>query len=182
MDKVCEHVKEYCKASGAQFVLHTRPAKKAKDSDPIDDVVYTSDTHIIKFQATNEDHKYLLQTEHNINTLTGGLFEKKNKDEEPEVKDEEEETKVKVKTIYQDDESEELGSVIEQGKDFEELYVPEVIANDKIHFFRVPKLGSMYALKFTLKSCLTVKAIDDAIADQKSLNEKRLHIDELKRN
>lgn len=64
----------------------------------------------------------------------------------------------------------------------EELFIPEVIANEKVRQWRVPKLGSMYALKFTLKTYLIDSAINDAIADQKQVNERKTKMEEEKRN
>jgi hypothetical protein len=75
-----------------------------------------------------------LKKEHDINTLTGGLFEKKVTEEQADDAGEEGEAKAVKKLIYYDEKNDELGETLsdEQKKSMEELFVPEVIANDKI--------------------------------------------------
>lgn len=126
----------------------------------------------------------MLKKEHDINTLTGGLFEKKVTEEQADDAGEEGEAKAVKKLIYYDEKNDELGETLsdEQKKSMEELFVPEVIANDKIRYWGVPKLGSMYALKFTLKTYLIDSAINDAIADYKFVNERKMKMEEEKRN
>jgi len=90
-----------------------------------------------------------LQKEHDVKSLTGQLFFSKKEEEEAPV-EEEEGVKVKAKVTYFDEDSPELKPVLgeEDRESFNELFVPEVIANDKVKFWGVPKPGSFYAIKF----------------------------------
>jgi hypothetical protein len=45
------------------------------------------------------------------------------------------------------------------------LYVKEVVREPKIHFYKVPRLGSYMAVPIEYESCLSVAALDEAVAD-----------------
>lgn len=45
------------------------------------------------------------------------------------------------------------------------LYVPEVVRESQMHFYRVPRLGSFMAVPLEYNSCLTEKALDQSIVD-----------------
>lgn len=40
------------------------------------------------------------------------------------------------------------------------IYVPEVVREKKMHFYRVPRLGAFLAIPLEYNSCLTEKALD----------------------
>ena len=46
------------------------------------------------------------------------------------------------------------------------LTIPEVVSNKDLKFFKVPRLGSYLAIKLEYKSCLSEKAMDDAMAEE----------------
>jgi hypothetical protein len=48
------------------------------------------------------------------------------------------------------------------------LYVPEVVREAQMHFYRVPRLGSYIAIPLEYESCLTEKALDQSILDYNS--------------
>lgn len=132
--QMCNHLKEFTGSTGVYVVSLSQKTRMAKDSDKIEEVL-TTDAKTLKFFATNDDHTFLLKKDHDINTLTGGLFEKKNTGEDAvEETGEEGEAKAVKKLIYYDDKDNELGETLteEQKKDMEELFIPEVIANDKV--------------------------------------------------
>jgi hypothetical protein len=43
--------------------------------------------------------------------------------------------------------------------------VPEVVREPKMHFYRVPRLGSYLAIPLEYKSCLSQRALDESIKD-----------------
>lgn len=57
------------------------------------------------------------------------------------------------------------------------VYVPEVVREERMHFFRVPKLGSYLAIKLEYDSCLFEDALDAAVADYIEVKD-RLKIQE----
>ena len=52
------------------------------------------------------------------------------------------------------------------------MVVPEVVREGKIHFFKVPRLGSYLAIRLEYKTCLFEQAIDAGVADQIAVNSK----------
>lgn len=53
------------------------------------------------------------------------------------------------------------------------MIIPEVVREDKIHFFKVPKLGSYMAIRLEYETCLFEEAFDAGVADTLSVNEKK---------
>lgn len=49
------------------------------------------------------------------------------------------------------------------------LYVKEVVREPRIHYYRVPKLGSYLAVRMEYNSCLFEGALDSAIVDYSEL-------------
>lgn len=60
-------------------------------------------------------------------------------------------------------------------KQFRHIYVPEVVREPRMHFYRVPKLGSYMAIPLVYNSCLFEDALDNAVQDyldvRKALDE-----------
>lgn len=52
------------------------------------------------------------------------------------------------------------------------IIVPEVVKEPKMHYYRVPKLGSYLAIKLEYDSCLFEYAFDEAIENYNLVNEK----------
>ena len=48
------------------------------------------------------------------------------------------------------------------------LYVPQVQRDEKIHFFRFPRLGSFACFPIKVKGCLFAEAFDKGIEDYKA--------------
>jgi hypothetical protein len=45
------------------------------------------------------------------------------------------------------------------------IFIPEVVRDPRIHYFRVPRLGSYFSIAMVHKSCLFEEALDNAVAD-----------------
>jgi hypothetical protein len=45
------------------------------------------------------------------------------------------------------------------------IYVPDVVREPKMHFYRVPRLGAFLAVPLEYNSCLFEKALDQSITD-----------------
>lgn len=52
------------------------------------------------------------------------------------------------------------------------IEVPEVVREGRMHFFKVPKLGSYLAIKLEYESCLFEQALDAGVIDQLAVNER----------
>lgn len=63
---------------------------------------------------------------------------------------------------------------------FKHVYVKEVVREPKMHFYRVPRLGSFLAIPLEYESCLSAAALDAAVADSLQLKKAREEQDKLK--
>lgn len=52
------------------------------------------------------------------------------------------------------------------------MIIPEVVKESRMHFFRVPKLGSYMAIRLEYESCLFEEALDAGVTDQINVNER----------
>ena len=78
------------------------------------------------------------------------------------------------------DKVDEDGKVVEQ-EDLPHVLVKEVVREPRIHFFKVPKLGSYLAIRLEYDSCLFVDAYNDGIRDALSCKERLKEQEEQKR-
>jgi hypothetical protein len=61
------------------------------------------------------------------------------------------------------------------------IYVPEVVREPKMHYYRVPKLGSYLAIKLEYQSCLFEESLKAAVNDQLEIIQKQKDNEEDKR-
>lgn len=66
-------------------------------------------------------------------------------------------------------------------EDLNHVLVKEVVREPRIHFFKVPKLGSYLAIRLEYNSCLFEKSYNDGVSDAISCRERVVEQDELKR-
>lgn len=61
----------------------------------------------------------------------------------------------------------EEGEEVEPAKDKDpkHIFIPEVVREKNIKYFKVPKLGSYLAVKLSFNSCLSEEALEAAILD-----------------
>ena len=62
------------------------------------------------------------------------------------------------------------------------LTVPEVVREGKIHFFKVPRLGSYMAIRLEYQTCLYEEAFDAGVSDMIRINEMKREQDEARAN
>jgi len=52
------------------------------------------------------------------------------------------------------------------------VYVPDVVKEPKMHFFRIPRLGSYIAIPIVYNSCMSdVNSFDLGLEERKKFNE-----------
>eukprot|EP00801_Mesodinium_rubrum_P001412 Mrub_01412.p1 GENE.Mrub_01412~~Mrub_01412.p1 ORF type:complete len:647 (-),score=163.56 Mrub_01412:7-1947(-) len=175
---VSDHIKEYTSSTGVYFSKVSIKAKKCDESEHSYDVSSTTEKNV-RFIAADADHQYMLKNEQPVDTVTGGLFEKKAEGETgAEANEEEGEGADKKKKAgkYFNDADADLGKQVipeENKEDYESTFIPEVISNDKIIFYNVPKLGSMYLVKCNIRNYFDEQSIDTAISENKYYREKK---------
>ena len=75
------------------------------------------------------------------------------------------------------DEDDEEGQARKLAKEQEEkfpkhIYIKEVVREPKMHYYRVPKLGSYLAIKLEYNSCLFEGALDEAVRDHMEVRQR----------
>ena len=60
------------------------------------------------------------------------------------------------------------------------VFVPEVVREPRMHFYKVPRLGCYMAVPLVYSSCLTEEALDAAIADYFEVKRQQMEQDKLR--
>jgi len=151
-------------ATGVYIGKLIKPNKKITDDD--DDKAHEDEeaTEIIQYIHATPDHDFLIEK-----TLSPdqGLTHEVFKPEEPKEEDNEAEPP-KEGEGEGDQEPKEPPKVVPQHK-----YVPEVVRDPNIHYFKVPRLGSYLAVELKYNSCLNEEAFDKAFDDFIECESKR---------
>ncbi len=62
------------------------------------------------------------------------------------------------------------------------VFIKEVVREPRMHFFKVPRLGSYLAVRLEYKSCLFEEAFDSALQDYTEIRQKQKEQEEEKRS
>lgn len=140
-----------------------QPKKPITDKDNDQAHINSEATPNIHFGYANPDHSFIVDKVLQPGSgVTYELFEDKPVEEEapvePEVDEEGNPIPVPPKPVEE---------VLPKF-----MIVPEVVREGKIHFFKVPKLGSYMAIRLEYETCLFEEALDAGVADQMQINEK----------
>ena len=58
------------------------------------------------------------------------------------------------------------------------ILVPEVVREPRMHFFKVPRLGSYLAIRLEYESCLFEESFDLGLTDYLSMRERQKQLQE----
>ena len=152
---ICERLKTLTKATGCYIGIYDQKRRPITDEDDIDGHLDPSGTKVLRYISWNDDHnfldgKYLEQNE-------GVIFDLiKNK---PQVGNQENqrENLVEQKKEAKKEEKEDLKGYIKT------LMIEDVVNNNRIKFFREPRLGCFFALELTYKTSLSYNSLLSAI-------------------
>ena len=138
-------MKEHTNASAVYIGKLVAPKKGIVDGDDDQAHIDESSDKIIHFLHANEEHKFMVdQVLHKSSGLTFDVF---------------------------NDKLDEEGKVIEK-EDLDHVLIKEVVREPRIHFFKVPRLGSYMAIRLEYDSCLFVEAYNDGIRDALSCKDR----------
>ena len=56
---------------------------------------------------------------------------------------------------------------------FKHIYVKEVVREPRIHYQRVPRLGSYMAIPLIYKNCLHIESLEDAVKDYLDVEKRK---------
>lgn len=139
------------------------PHKKIEDDSDDKAHLNPDADKVIRFCNADEDHKFIVdRTLSNDQGLTFDVFKDP---EEPEATPEEPELDEEGNPIIKEKELPEKLPV--------SVLVSEVVREPRIHYFKVPRLGSYLAVRLEYNTCLFEEAFEAGIADMQSVMEKR---------
>lgn len=155
-----QYLKEFTGATGVYIGKLIKPYKKIKEDDNDKAHEDPEAPEIIKYIHASPDHdflidKVLLQDQ----GLTHDVFkppapkeeggEEENKDNENEGEGEKEKAEPKEPEIVYP----------------QNIFVEEVVRENRVHYFKVPRLGSYLAVELKYNSCLTEETFEKAFED-----------------
>lgn len=153
LQNLVNFLKDRTEATGAYIGYLQYPELPIEDDAMEDAHLNMEAPKVVKFTHATEDHKFIvgrfLGEEQGI---THDVF-KEQEDAAEEVENEnldgEEEVKVEEDILTA----------------FKHVYVKEVVREPRMHFQRVPRLGSFLAVPLVYENCLTDAALDAAVED-----------------
>ena len=173
LQELTTFLQEFTAATAVYVGKLVQPKKKIKEDDD-DKAHFDLDSpQIIKFLNATEEHKYLVDAVLKPDQgLTFDVF----KDEAEPVVDSEEQPpeeeqqpfKVKFKEV-----TENLPRSI---------FVKEVVREPRMHFYKVPRLGSYLAIRLEYQSCMSEESLDAAVQDYLEVKHKKKEQDDEKRS
>lgn len=154
-----DHLKVGTKATAAYIGKMIQPKKPITDKDDDKAHIDSAATPNIHFCYANPEHKFLIDKV--LQPGTGVTYDLFN-DAPAEEGD--------VPAAVEPELDEEGNPIPVPEKEPEEVLpkfsiVPEVVREGRIHFFKVPKLGSYMAIRLEYESCLFEEALDAGVAD-----------------
>ena len=154
---ICERLKTLSKATGCYIGIYDQKRRPVKEDDDIDSHLDPSGTKVLRYIAWNDDHNFLddqyLEPNEGvtfdlINQKQQGNAPQENKEEKPEEQKNELNKEDKEKKIEENVKS---------------LLIEDVVNENRIKFFREPRLGCYLALDLTYKTSLSYNSLLSAI-------------------
>ena len=148
-------------ATGVYMGKLVYPSKDIDDDADGDAHLDKENPKVVKYLTASQGHEFMVDVVLGPEDgITHDVF-KEQEDEDKEDNEGEEGEKAKSAEV----------DVLKSYKGV--VYVPEVIREKRIHFQRVPKLGSFMAVPLVYNSCLYDEALEAAVDNAKTITEQR---------
>lgn len=174
LDELAQFLSEYTgPATGVYIGKLERPRKNIEDMDDDRAHIDREGAKLIRFQYSSIGHEFmkgkLLRADQGITHSVfseGGLPAAGGEGEEPPAEEGEEgDGAAKAKQV--------VGDPHDILNTFKHVYVKEVVREPRMHFYRVPRLGSFMVVPLEYSSCLSAAALDTAVGDSATLKKAR---------
>ena len=154
---ICERLKILTNATGCYFGIYDQKRRQVTDEDDIDSHLDPSGVKVLRYIGWDNDHefldgKYLEQNE-------GVTFDLINNKSQINMQDNQQE-KNEEKKIQEKKENKEI---INNKNDIKYLMINDVVNDNRIKFFREPRLGCYLVLDLTYKTSLSYSSLLSAI-------------------
>lgn len=150
------YLKEFTGATGVYIGKLTHPMKIIGEDD--DDKAHLDEDNpkVIMFVNSSDNHAFIkgkvLKSEQGMSHDAFKDPENYEEAVEDEIEREEEAGIIKADTF----------DIL---KTYRHIYVPEVVREARMHFYKVPRLGSFMAVPLVYNSCMSEDALDNAVND-----------------
>lgn len=165
-------IKEFTSATAVYIGKLVSPNKAIKDDDDDKAHIDGDAAQIIHYLKATDGHEFLVdKILKQDQGLTFDVF--RDVEEKPEGSED------------KGDAEEDGGAIQTKPKEPEEIlpksvFVKEVVRESRMHFFKVPRLGSYLAVRLEYKSCLFEESLDAAVSDYLEIKQ-RLHEQEVEK-
>ena len=163
-------MKDFTHSTAVYIGKLVAPTKKIKEDDDDRAHIDADAQNIIHFLKASKGHEYLVDA---ILKQDQGLTFDVFKDPENPPAEE---------APAEGEEGKDAAKVPEQEKVPRSVYIKEVVREPRMHFFKVPKLGSYLAIRLEYESCLFEEALDAAVVDYIDVRQKQKEQDEEKKS
>ena len=153
---ICERLKVLTKATGCYIGIYDQKRRPVKEDDDMDGHLDPSGTKVLRYIAWNDDHNFL--DDQCLEPTEGVTFDlitpkaQGTTQENPPEKIEEQKNELNKENKEQNIED-----------DVKQLLIEDVVNENRIKFFREPRLGCYLALDLTYKTSLSYNSLLSAI-------------------
>jgi len=151
LDQLAEFLKEFTDATGVYIGKLVPPMVEISDEADENAHINEEDPKVIKIIHASKDHRYLVDTVLKSDEGISHDAFAENENEEEEGGDDNSEDADKIAK------SEDILDA------FKHIYVEEVVREPRMHFWKVPRLGSYLAVPMIYESCMFEDALDQAV-------------------
>ena len=154
---ICERLKTLTKATGCYIGIYDQKRRPVKEDDDMDGHLDPSGTKVLRYISWNDDHNFLegkcLEPNEGVTFDLITAKPQENQQENQQEKNEEQKNEeIKEKVVEKKIE-----------ENVKSLMIEDVVNDNRIKFFREPRLGCYFALDLTYKTSLSYKSLLSAI-------------------
>jgi len=179
LDSFCEELEQQVNSTGVYISILDKKRKDVTEDE--DENAHLVDQQVIRYVNFSQSHAFLkykfLENEQGV---TFDLF--KPKEETADAAAENAEGKESAESEANPSDESEESNAIKKQKEFipNHILVEEVVRNQKIKFFREPRIGCYLTIDLTYKSCLSALSLNSAIEVLNEYNAKMVDYEQRK--
>ena len=152
---ICERLKTLTKATGCYIGIYEQKRRPVKEDDDMDGHLDPSGIKVLRYISWNDDHSFL--EGQYLEPNEGVTFDLINSKQQGSIQENQQEKQEEKKN----EETKEKGNNIEEN--IKSLMIEDVVNDNRIKFFREPRLGCYFALDLTYKTSLSYNSLLSAI-------------------
>ena len=153
---ICERLKVLTKSTGCYIGIYDQKRRPVKEDDDIDGYLDPSGTKVLRYISWNDDHNFLEGK--CLEPNEGVTFDLITSKISSNIQDNQQEKNEEQK---KEEKKEENKNNIEEN--IKTLMIEDVVNDNRIKFFREPRLGCYFALDLTYKTSLSYNSLLSAI-------------------